>query len=61
VNKGIDAVDPVQQGRSFQKPLLKGHFPEDTELLLYVDQLESMPSSDMNCPLNNGDSGKSSA
>lgn len=34
MNKGVDSVYPMQQNRALQKPLLKGHFPEDPEALL---------------------------
>lgn len=60
MDKGIYTVDPVQQNWVFQKPLLKGHFPKDTESLLQMNQLESMLSSDVDGALHNGNSGKSS-
>lgn len=60
MDEGVYTVDPVQQKWMFQKPLLEGHFPKDTESLLQVDHLESMLSSDVDGALDNGNSGKSS-
>lgn len=50
----------MQQSRAFQEPLLKGHLPKDTKSLLQMNQRKGMLSSDMNSPLDNGKSGKSS-
>lgn len=60
MDKGVYAVDPVQQKRMRQKPLLERHFPKDTESLLQMNYPESMLSRDVNSALDNGNGGESS-
>lgn len=61
MDEGIHSIDPVQQNRTLQEPLLDGYFPEDTQALLQMNHLEGVLSGDMDGPLDNGDSGERSA
>lgn len=42
VDEGVYAVDPVQKEGARQEPSLEGQFPEDVQVLLEVDELQSV-------------------
>lgn len=47
MDKGVDAVEPVQDRRVGEEPFLDGEFPEDVQALLDVDELECVLAGDV--------------
>lgn len=47
MNEGVGTVDPVEQRGSLEEPLLEVDFEEDVKLLLEVDDLEGVLSSNV--------------
>lgn len=54
VNEGVQPIDVSHQGWVCHEESLDRQLPEDVQLLLKFNDLESMSSCDMNCSLNNG-------
>jgi hypothetical protein len=52
VDEGVCPVDPYHQGRVLEEESLYTNFPKDVKLLLEVDELEGVPTSDMNSAFN---------
>lgn len=47
VDKGVDAVDPVEDRRVGEEPFLDRELPEDVQALLDVDELEGVFAGDV--------------
>lgn len=58
VDERVDAVDPVEQGRVVEEPLLDRELPEDVQALLEVDDLQSMLASDVDGALDESEGGE---
>jgi hypothetical protein len=52
MDEGVDTIDPVEECRPLEEPLLEAYLPEDVELLLEMDELESMLAGDIDGALN---------
>lgn len=54
MDEGVETVDPVQESRSPEKPVLDGLFDEDVESLFDVDDLQGMYSGDVDGAFDKG-------